>query len=102
MTFFARILSFLLWLLIISWALALIKRFGVWMSRQSRGKPDSQEDEMHDRSRARRLVRDPVCGTHVAEVLALPVREGNEVLHFCSAECRARYLSETQRKVANG
>jgi YHS domain-containing protein len=41
---------------------------------------------------ARRLVRDPVCGAHVAEVLAIPLREGGELLHFCSIACRDEYL----------
>jgi len=33
---------------------------------------------------ARRLVRDPVCGVHVDETLSIPLREGGELLHFCS------------------
>ena len=41
---------------------------------------------------ARRLVRDPVCGAHVAEVLAIPLREGGDLLHFCSIVCRDEYL----------
>jgi len=41
---------------------------------------------------ARRLVRDPACGAHVAEVLAIPLREGGELLHFCSIACRDEYL----------
>ena len=41
---------------------------------------------------ARRLVRDPVCGAHVAEVLAIPLRDGSELLHFCSIACREEYL----------
>jgi YHS domain-containing protein len=51
---------------------------------------------------ARRLVRDPVCGTHVAEVLAIPLREGGELVHFCSAACRDKYVNDTQRLAANG
>ena len=50
---------------------------------------------------ARKLVRDPVCGMHIAEGLALPLRQGSEILHFCSAECRDKYLSETRKFAAN-
>jgi hypothetical protein len=39
---------------------------------------------------------------HVAEGLAVPLREGTEILHFCSAACRDKYLSGTKRLAANG
>jgi YHS domain-containing protein len=51
---------------------------------------------------ARRLVRDPVCGMHVAEVLAVPLRESGELVHFCSTACRDKYVNSTQRMAANG
>lgn len=46
---------------------------------------------------SQKLVRDPVCGMHVAEGLAVPLKQGAEVLHFCSAECRDKYLSHTRK-----
>lgn len=49
----------------------------------------------------RRLVRDPVCGVHVAEVLSIPLRDGDELVHFCSTACRDRYLAGTKKFVAN-
>jgi len=51
---------------------------------------------------ARRLVRDPVCEMHVAEVLAVPLRESGELVHFCSTGCRDKYVSGTQKLAANG
>jgi len=102
MTFFARILSFFFWVLVIFWGIGLAKRFVHWMLRQPRQESAGNDSEPREAGSSRRLVRDPVCGTHVAEALALPVRQGNEVVHFCSEECRARYLSEVHRKVANG
>jgi YHS domain-containing protein len=42
---------------------------------------------------SQKLVRDPVCGMHLAESLALPLKQGGETLHFCSPECRDKYLS---------
>jgi YHS domain-containing protein len=49
---------------------------------------------------ARRLVRDPVCGVHVAEVMSIPLREGGETLHFCSIACRDEYMRRTEKKIA--
>ncbi len=37
--------------------------------------------------------KDPQCGIYVAEELALVVSLDGQVHHFCSAECRDRFLS---------
>ena len=50
---------------------------------------------------ARLLVRDPVCGVHIAEVLAIPLRENGELLHFCSLSCRDAYLNSSRKLAAN-
>jgi YHS domain-containing protein len=41
----------------------------------------------------RKLRKDPVCGTYVAEDISLKTRIGEEVLHFCSLHCQQEYLS---------
>jgi YHS domain-containing protein len=38
------------------------------------------------------LHQDPVCGTYVATDTSLKKIIGGKVIHFCSAECRDRYL----------
>jgi YHS domain-containing protein len=40
------------------------------------------------------MVQDPACGTWVPLSQALTSRRGGETLHFCSAECRDKYLKE--------
>jgi YHS domain-containing protein len=40
-----------------------------------------------------KLVRDPQCGTYVAETSAIAARQGGETLHFCSEDCRDKYLA---------
>jgi YHS domain-containing protein len=40
------------------------------------------------------LVQDPVCHTYIAQRSSVQLREGGEVLHFCSTQCRDRYLKE--------
>jgi YHS domain-containing protein len=40
-----------------------------------------------------KLVRDPVCGTHVAQRPALSVTAGGTTHYFCSEECRAKFRS---------
>ena len=36
-------------------------------------------------------VRDPVCGTFVAVELSHKLRQGSEILHFCSDDCLQTY-----------
>ena len=38
-----------------------------------------------------RLVRDPVCGTHVPARTALSVTSGGTTHFFCSEECRRKF-----------
>jgi len=78
----------------------MLKRLVAWMVRSAtqNSQPAShREPEISKTSGgavgvSRRLVRDPVCGAHVAEVLAIPLREGGELIHFCSVRCRDQYL----------
>jgi YHS domain-containing protein len=96
----ARIIRFLFWLLVLSWSISLLRRFFGWMLHDAGGTSPNQP--MQDLPANKRLVRDPLCGMHVAEELAIPMRAGEEMIHFCSPECRDRYLSETQKLAANG
>jgi len=43
------------------------------------------------------LHRDPWCGTYVSPEISFPLEQAGQVLHFCSAECRARYRASSQR-----
>ena len=50
-----------------------------WRLRLSRGdRPDQ-------------LVKDPFCGTYVLRSRAVRRESGGEALHFCSADCAARF-----------
>ncbi len=74
----------------------MLRRLVAWMLRGGTAAQPSQGVEVaggfEAAGMAQRLVRDPVCGAHVAEVLAIPLREGGELLHFCSIACRDEYL----------
>ena len=39
------------------------------------------------------LKRDPVCGTYVATASSVKETVGGDVVHFCSAQCRDKFLS---------
>jgi len=114
MNILGKVMRFLFWLLVVSWSVALLRRALAWMLRGampaqmdqdaagSSAGPGTGADDAQGGLAARRLVRDPVCGTHVAEVLAIPLRDGGQLVHFCSVACRDKYVSGAQRMAANG
>jgi hypothetical protein len=110
MTFLSRVLRLLFWLLVLSWGARLLKHLVAWMMRRADQPTPRKGVDGGGRSEqvglARRLVRDPLCGVHVAEVLAIPLRDGSETLHFCSVNCRDEYARRRslrqERLAANG
>jgi YHS domain-containing protein len=105
MNFLARILRFLFWLLVLSWGVRLLRRIiGGMLRDQTTHAPQTTDasEGIPAPAVARRLVRDPVCGTHVDETRSLPLREGGELLHFCSPACREAYAGNTKKFAANG
>jgi YHS domain-containing protein len=100
MTFIVRMLRYLFWMVIVYWSVALLRR--IVGSMGSTGVKAPPDVVVPNDSIARKLVRDPVCGTHLAETIAIPLRSGNELLHFCSVECRDKYVKGTQKLAANG
>jgi YHS domain-containing protein len=98
MSFLGRILRFLFWVLIVSWAVRLVGR-AVGGAKGGEAGPDRGNSE--PAGAGRRLVKDPVCGLHVAEELALPLQANGEVVHFCSEKCRAKYEGSMVRRAAS-
>jgi YHS domain-containing protein len=107
----ARLLRFVMWVLVLSWALRVIGRLAGWALRRAVGTGQAPAADAENGAGAaaadgpqvatRRLVRDPVCGMHLAETLAIPFREGGELRHFCSVKCRDTYANGILRRAAN-
>src|SRR5271169_6358115 len=99
MAFIARLFRYLFWVLIVSWTFRLLSRAVSKMATKgSEAHPDASGPTD---SVGRKLVRDPVCGMHMAETIAIPLRNGNKLLHFCSTECRDKYVKGIQKLAAN-
>ena len=99
MDFIARLFRYLFWVLIVSWIFRLLSRVVNNMARKG---PEAHPDVVvPNDSIGRKLVRDPVCGMHMAETIAIPLRNGDELLHFCSMECRDKYVKGIQKLAAN-
>jgi YHS domain-containing protein len=113
MNFLSRVARFLFWLVVVSWTVALAQKLVTWMLRDAakdaRGNANGPGADVRrsagtaqSEPAARKLVRDPVCGMHVAEGLAVPLRKGAEILHFCSTACRDKYATNTRSMAAHG
>lgn len=91
MEFLAQLFEIVLWVI-----------FAIWLFRRIFGRKPSrraQPPRVEERPPApmKTLHRDPLCGTYVAEDISLRVEEDGKTLHFCSEECRMRYLARQRR-----
>jgi YHS domain-containing protein len=105
MNLLSGIARFLFWVLVVYWGVALVHRVIGWMVRDATTAPPRGADKFggpQDIGVPRRLVRDPVCGTHVAEEASISFCEGRELVHFCSAACRDAYIGRARKMAANG
>jgi hypothetical protein len=107
MSFISRIMRFLLWVLVLCWGVALLRRAVAWLLRgvvnpreQGAGRVGGTAESADVVSR--RLVRDPMCGVHVAEDRAIAFADGDEVVHFCSTACRDQYVGSAKKFAAHG
>jgi YHS domain-containing protein len=79
----ARIIQFVLWLILATW---LGRKLLGWLF----GKPDQTPHTVPARE-ARKLHRDPWCGTFVSPEISFSLEHAGQVHHFCSKDCRERY-----------
>ena len=99
MAFIARILRFVFWVLIVSWSVSLLRRLVNSMGAAATNR--QQPIDVPSDAVSRKLVRDPVCGMHLAEGLAIAERSGGEPVFFCSKECRNKFMDEPKKFAAN-
>jgi YHS domain-containing protein len=43
------------------------------------------------------LKKDPVCGTYIAAATSIHEKVGGQTFHFCSQECRDKYVASLAR-----
>jgi YHS domain-containing protein len=94
----------LFWLVVLFWTVVMLRRTVRWALRGLFSLPQNDHTSAKEQSASsgsRRLVRDPVCGMHIAEERAIPLRTRGEIVHFCSISCRDRYAGDEQI-AANG
>ena len=100
MTLIARMLRFLFWVIVVSWSVSLLRRL---VNSMGAGARNGQEPiDVPSDTVSRKLVRDPVCGIHLAEGLALAERSSSgEPVFFCSEQCRNKFMDAPKKFAAN-
>jgi YHS domain-containing protein len=43
------------------------------------------------------LKKDPVCGTYIAAATSIKEKVGGQTFHFCSQQCRDKYVASLAR-----
>jgi hypothetical protein len=111
-----RMVRFVAWLVAFGWIAWLLKKHfeARATSATASGSRRASRVRVAEPRRVVRLERDPWCGTFVSPEISFPAEQTtgglelqlapagqreNEarVIHFCSAECRARYLRMDRR-----
>ena len=55
-----------------------------------------EQEEMDAKIAQGEMVKDPQCGTYVSKDSEITVRDGATVYHFCSYDCRDKFLKALQ------
>ncbi|MDO5537123.1 MAG: transcriptional regulator, partial [Desulfovibrionaceae bacterium] len=66
----------------------------LFKKRQKEEKVD--EKEMERKVKAGEMVKDPVCGAYVSVDDSITVRDGATTHHFCSYDCREKFLKRLE------
>jgi YHS domain-containing protein len=61
-----------------------------------RKKVEKKQEEVKQKAADGIMIKDPICGTFVSKESDIRVRKGDEVLCFCSYECRDKYVQQLE------
>lgn len=61
-------------------------------------KVENTKKEKEDMVASGLMVKDPICGAYVDTDAAISVRNGGEVIRFCSYECREKYIKQIEEQ----
>lgn len=84
------------WLVLLIAAYALYRLFANDFLKKKRESDREDAAEMERKVAAGEMVKDPECGAYVSVDSAISVRDGGTVHHFCSYECRDRFLKRLE------
>jgi YHS domain-containing protein len=57
--------------------------------------PNRAQKDGSSQDAGNRMVKDPVCGMYMDQRLAVKLEKRSEVVHFCSEECKNKYINKS-------
>ncbi len=84
------------WLILILAVYALYRLFANDVLKKKKENNEENAAEMERKIAAGEMVKDPECGTYVSAEGNISVRDGELVHHFCSYECRDKFLQRLE------
>lgn len=84
------------WLILILAVYALYRLFANDVQKKQKENKEENAAEMERKIAAGEMVKDPECGTYVSAEGNISVRDGEIIHHFCSYECRDKFLQRLE------
>ncbi len=85
------LIRLVLFLIVLTLVRSLVARLFNPQGTQRRSRP-SRRPARTKRTIEGHMVKDPQCGIYVATDLAITAKSKNQTLHFCSEDCRDKFL----------
>lgn len=82
---------------VVIFALVVYALYRMFMNDRKKSEEKSTKTQ-ESRVAAGEMVKDPVCGAYVEKDSSITVRNGDVVHHFCSYECREKYLKQLEEQ----
>jgi YHS domain-containing protein len=82
----------------IKWLLLVVAAFVLYklLTNDNRRKGKNEQKNKEKRIASGELVQDPVCKAYVEAESSIKVRDGAAVHHFCSYECRTKFIKRLE------
>ncbi|MBQ4567028.1 MAG: transcriptional regulator [Desulfovibrio sp.] len=84
------------WLILIVAAYVLYRLFANDVLKKKKASKEEDAAEVERKVAAGEMVKDPQCGAYVAVDGNISVRDGDRIYHFCSYDCRDKYLQKLE------
>ena len=84
------------WLILIVAVYVLYRLFANDVLKKKKASKEENAAEVERKVAAGEMVRDPQCGAYVAVDGNISVRDGDRIYHFCSYDCRDKYLQKLE------
>ena len=84
------------WLILILAGYALYRLFANDVLKKKKENKEDNAADLERKVAAGEMVKDPECGTYVSVEGNISVRDGETLHHFCSYECRDKFLQRLE------